>query len=71
MASTRPPGTYSPKRPDWQAWRRVWGRGPHGPARGLRRVADVTALNRPGGQFGGQHPPPEPAEHSVQVSGLL
>ena len=41
------------KRPDWQAWRRVWGHGRHGPARWRRRVADVSALIRPGGRFGG------------------
>ena len=55
-----PAGDVRAKRPDWQAWRRVWGRGP---ARGLRRVVGCC--------FGGQHPPPEAAEHSVQVLGLL
>ena len=30
-----PAGDVLAKRPDWQAWRRVWGRGRHGPARGL------------------------------------
>ena len=36
-----PAGDVLAKRPDWQAWRRVWG-GRHGPARGLRRVAPAN-----------------------------
>ena len=34
-----PAGDVLAKRPDWQARRRVWGRGWLGPAGGLRRVA--------------------------------
>ena len=30
-----PAGNVLAKRPDWQAWRRLLGRGRHGPARGL------------------------------------
>ena len=30
-----PAGDVLAKRPDWQAWRWVWERGRHGPARGL------------------------------------
>ena len=71
MASTRPPGTYSPSARTGRRGGESGGVASMVRARGLRRVADVSALNRPGGQFGGQHPAPEPAEHSVQVSGLL
>ena len=41
MASKRPPKTYSPKRPNWQAGRQVWEGGRHGPARGLRQFGGV------------------------------
>ena len=71
MASTRPPGTYSPSA---RTGRRGGGSGS---VAGMVRRAGSDALpvslrsTAPGWQFGGQHPPPEPAEHSVQVSGLL
>ena len=49
MASTRPPGTYSPSARTGKAWRRVWKCGRHGPARGGSDVLSLR-LNRPGGQ---------------------
>ena len=71
MASTRPPGTYSPSARTGRRGGESWG------VAGMVRRAGSDALpmslrsTAPVGQFGGQHPPPEPAEHSVQVSGLL
>ena len=62
MASTRPPGTYSPSARAGRC-----GGGSGGVAGMVRRAGSDGF----GGQFGGQHPPPEPAEHSVQVAGLL
>ena len=71
MASTRPPGTYSPSA---RTGRRGGGSGS---VDGMVRRAGSDALSMslrstaPVGSSAGQHPPPEPAEHSVQVSGLL
>ena len=70
MASTRPPGTYSPSA---RTGRRGGGSGS---VAGMVRRAGSDALpvslrsTAPVGSSA-QHPPPEPAEHSVQVSGLL
>ena len=51
MASTRPPGTYSPSARTGRRGGESGGVAGMGPARELRRVADVSVLNRPGGQL--------------------
>ena len=70
MASTRPPGTYSPSA---RTGRRGGGSG--GVAGMVRRAgSDALSMSlrstAPVGQFGGQHPPPEPAEHKRSGFGV-
>ena len=59
MASTRPPGTYSPSA---RTGRRGGGFG--GVAGMVRRAGSDAPVD----SSGGQHPPADPAEHSVQVA---
>ena len=66
MASTRPPGTYSPSARTGRS-----GGGAGGVAGMVRHAGPDALPTVPVDSWGGQHPPLEPAGHSVQVSGLL